>query len=383
MKRNKKSVFFIFIIAGILVSCDWPFNPKPTETLFTLEGTAAATRIVLQSTVHLTWDEITVENFRDIRIERRSEKDSVWILAARLRNPFVTAYTDTITDDEDLTYRVGFEDSLYNIRWAYAEVPVPRTTSVTVPGDADSLQFAYNLPVLDAGDTLLVGPGKYFGGFRFGKGVRVIAQGSWDEVILDGKFLFRVVQISAGELIGFKIQFGATAFSAPGGGVYLSGDARVRNCFLINNQASGPGDGVLMTDNGSLFNCLLLRNSGQGIVASNAHGKVINCTVVSNSIIIGATCDSLTVRNNIITSALSPFAGHSEYLEPITLDYNLLPDSTLGSNNISGDPEFVGFDDYHLQDTSPGIYAGHPGTEYLNRDGTRNTMGVFGGPYGE
>ncbi|NOZ75257.1 MAG: right-handed parallel beta-helix repeat-containing protein [FCB group bacterium] len=371
------------MITLIMIACDWPFNPKPTDEIFTVTGEADSSRIILQSTVRLYWDEITVENFRDIRIERRTEMDSVWTLAARIRNPFITTYIDTITDDEDLTYRVGFEDSLYNIRWAYAEVAVPKTTRISIPGDTDSLRLAYNLPVLDEGDTLLVGPGKYFGGFQFGKGVHVMAQGTWDDVILDGKFLYRVVQISAGELVGFKIQFGATAFSTPGGGIYLSGNARVRNCFITDNQASGPGGGVLLTGNGSLYNCLILRNSGQGVVTTNAHGNIINCTVVNNSIVIGAYCDSLTVRNNIITSSVSPFYDHSEYLEKITLDYNLLLDSTLGTNNISGDPEFIGTGDYHLQDTSPGIHAGHPGVEYLNRDGTRNTMGAFGGPFGE
>jgi len=271
--KNRPFHFTLFLAGLIISSCDWPFNPQPTDSVFSLEASTNITRIISKAPVWLSWDAISVENFRDFRIERRSVNDSSWISVAILTNPLVYTYIDSIADDEDLIYRVGIEDSLWNVRWAYTELTVPPTRFLQIPEDVDSLQKAYNSPLLDDGDTLFVGAGKYYGGFQFGgKDVHIIGTAGWDQTILDGQYTQRVVQISSGELVGFKILFGKTYFSTPGGGIYLSGNALVRNCFITGNLADGPGDGILITDNARLYNCLIVRNAGEGVVATNAHG---------------------------------------------------------------------------------------------------------------
>jgi hypothetical protein len=54
----------------------------------------------------------------------------------------------------------------------------------------------------------------------------------------------------------------------------------------------------------------------------------------------------------------------------------------FGSHNLSADPRLVApaAGDYRLQSTSPCINAGDPAVAYNDPDGTRNDMGVFGGP---
>ncbi len=56
----------------------------------------------------------------------------------------------------------------------------------------------------------------------------------------------------------------------------------------------------------------------------------------------------------------------------------------LGTHNLSADPRLVAAaqEDYRLQSTSPSINAGDPAVIYNDTDGTRNDMGVFGGPLG-
>ena len=56
---------------------------------------------------------------------------------------------------------------------------------------------------------------------------------------------------------------------------------------------------------------------------------------------------------------------------------------TPGPSNISEDPLFVDLTsgNYLLQPGSPCIDTGRPGPEYFDLNGSRNDMGIFGGPY--
>ena len=62
----------------------------------------------------------------------------------------------------------------------------------------------------------------------------------------------------------------------------------------------------------------------------------------------------------------------------------ILHDDTVGIQSaIDEDPEFVdpNKDDYHLQEGSPSIDTGLPGAAHVDPDGSRNDMGMFGGPW--
>lgn len=60
-------------------------------------------------------------------------------------------------------------------------------------------------------------------------------------------------------------------------------------------------------------------------------------------------------------------------------------ESPSGTGCVVADPRFVDEEsgDYHLDDFSPAVDAGNPASAYNDADGTRNDMGVYGGPYGE
>ena len=62
---------------------------------------------------------------------------------------------------------------------------------------------------------------------------------------------------------------------------------------------------------------------------------------------------------------------------------NIADGDYLGINgNISSDPLFVdpNHDDYRLQTESPCLHSGDPQKIYNNPDGSRNTIGAYGGP---
>lgn len=62
-------------------------------------------------------------------------------------------------------------------------------------------------------------------------------------------------------------------------------------------------------------------------------------------------------------------------------DFRYLDDDDI--ENLTSDPRFVDPDngDFSLDGFSPGVDAGNPASAYNDLDGTRNDMGIFGGPY--
>ncbi len=381
----RKNSTIIYLILLCLIGCDWPFNPKPSSTLFTLKATINASKIILSTPVYLDWDELSTERFMDIRIERKSVSDTVWNNVAVIQNPITVSFVDSIDDDENLIYRVGYEDSSMNVRWAYCDLSIPETHVLSVPDEVDSLQDAFDSPTMDDGDSILVQPGKYIGGFTFlGKSIHIIGQPIPGSATLTGYFKNRVVKMDAGILVDFTLMDGITPDSTDGGGAYLSGDATLRNCIITENKATRVGAGILLTEDSKIENCIIFNNYGQNLFMVSASGEIINCTIDGNSVFVGPYCDSLLIRNNIFTCSISAFAQHQYYIEAIdSLDYNLLQTSEIGTHTITGNPEYMGSSNFHLSPSSLCIHAGHPNSKYNNKDGTRNTLGAYGGPYGE
>ena len=56
-------------------------------------------------------------------------------------------------------------------------------------------------------------------------------------------------------------------------------------------------------------------------------------------------------------------------------------DCSSGLGDISEDPLFISENDYHLKSNSLCIDAGDPSLEFNDSDGSKNDMGVYGGPY--
>ena len=155
----------LYVLVFLVYACEWPFDTDATDSgsLFELTIEHSITRLVDSSGVKLTWSEIIVENFSKVTVERRSFADTGWTLRAILSNPLITTYTDMVNDDADFRYRVTLSDIQGNEKWAEGETTIPKTTSLNIPDDYDSIQAAFQSPVIDDGDSILVSPGTYQG----------------------------------------------------------------------------------------------------------------------------------------------------------------------------------------------------------------------------
>lgn len=153
-----------------------------------------------------------------------------------------------------------------------------------------------------------------------------------------------------------------------------SGKAEIRNNLVLSNTS-----GIA---------------SGAGITVWNSNALVVNNTVAGNfggqPANAGIRFDSLSrgdVRNNIVY-------GNDEYgidaPSTVKVAYNDVymhskssysGGATSGIGGIAVDPLFVNAatGDYRLKSGSIAINAGDPSVTYLDKDGTRNDMGAFGG----
>ncbi len=390
-----RHITLLSMVLFFTTSCEWPFNTTPSEDdIFKLTVNHNITRIMPSAEIDLTWNEITVENFKSFKIERLRTNDTTWTPIINLTDPFQLSYTDTIGDDEDLIYRIGIIDLEDNILWATASTSIPRTTSIFIPDDFETIQPAFNSELTDDGDTIIVNAGIYQETLGIaGKDVLIISSAGFKWTTLmptyteDPTKQQRVLNISSGILQGFTIENGKPSFGAPGGGIFISQNGTVQNCYITANESQGNGGGVFITNDGNLYNNIISRNRasfGSGICISSAHGEIINNAIVGNDIFVNGDCTGLLLRNNIIYNSYPDISFTDQSSQAgVTVDYSLLDtDIGIGSdiNIIAADPEFLDYVDFKLSPTSPCIDAGHPDAQYLDRDGSRNDIGSYGGP---
>lgn len=307
-----------------------------------------------------------------------------------------------IYDDEDLDYRVGIEDGNANIRWAEAEIEIPKTRQLFVPEERSTIIAAVTDPLIDEGDTVWVGPGEYRESLDLVEyGIMLIStEGAELTTILgDSVYPQRVIRMNAGILDGFKITQGRTSKS--GGGIQLGGTGIVRRCIITENSAGISGGGVFMNGKSELWNCVVFDNSGDNVRIDSSSARIINCifTLVNRegyNLTMKLANSDLIMYNNIIYQKprMGQNVSYSEYSDSnnVIFDYSFVNPPSRRFDNLSGiesgDPGFIGYVgrsetyNFHLVPDSPCLNAGHPGAEYLNNDGTRNTIGSTGGPWG-
>lgn len=195
-----------------------------------------------------------------------------------------------------------------------------------------------------------------------------------------------------------------------GAGITVSkADVSICRNLIYHNVSDWYGGLNAQYSHGEIKNNVIIKNE-----ADYKDGAAITCVdspiLIANNVIYDNKCTGSplyqssgiyisgeeipVIKNNIIAKN-----GHggiyytgSSTLSPI---FNALFDNvvdytgcTPGEGFVSEDPEFVApdtdtnpdNDDYHLQAGSPCINAGDPNPVFNDKDGTRNDMGVYGGP---
>ena len=388
-------ILSLYVLIFLVYACEWPFDTDETspDALLDLAIEHSITRLVDSSDVKLTWSEIIVENFSKVTVERRISLDTDWTLRAILTNPLVITYTDVVNDDADFQYRVTFSDVQGNEKWTEGETTIPRTTSLYIPDDYESIQAAFESPVIDDGDSILVSSGKYPGSLSIlGKDILVRAIDDHEVTTIIASDSDRCLNINDGILEGFWLEGGTGGEGAytPGGGVYAAGSAVLRNNFIVDNQAPGEGGGLYLTGNASLYNNIVFHNVGDnvgGIFISNATGEVMNSIAGDSLGGVSIANSSVIFLNNIISEHTGFDLLVMDDAPASVVAYCRFKDAdpTDSNGNIPDDPLFleVANEDFHLRPDSPCTNTGHPGDEYQDNNGSQNDMGAYGGPYGE
>ena len=397
-----RKIFYVILSCTIIfsfTSCKKPFNTNTTDDdIFELSINHSIIRVMPSALVNLSWNEVTVEDFKNYIIERKTFTDTAWTDVTMLEDAFKISYVDTIVDDDDLIYRVGIADINDNILWDTATTLIPKTTAVIVPDELNTIQTAFTHGTIDDGDSIIVRPGMYYETLYIaGKDVLIKSTEGYNATFLlptplpDSLDQLRVVNITSGILDGFSVQKG-TPHHGSGGGVAIGNNATVQNCYIEGNDAKsykngGYGGGVFIENYGNLYNNIITNNScfrpnSQGIYALSAHGEIINNTIVGNDIAISGDCSGLLMRNNIIHNSEPDITFDNIASQTgVTIDYSLFDfDIGFGTDNKIDDPQFIDNVDFKLSPTSLCVDTGHPDAQYYDSDGTRNDRGAYGGP---
>ncbi|MEK6677405.1 MAG: right-handed parallel beta-helix repeat-containing protein [Planctomycetota bacterium] len=135
--------------------------------------------------------------------------------------------------------------------------------------------------------------------------------------------------------------------------------ARFQSCVISENQSSGTAGISCDQSSPRIHNTLFVGNrstqSTSGVLDcfSGANPVVTNCTVVNNEDSTGIGCfgGAPIMRSCVIT-------GDGDDLLNCTARYSFIGDGDSGEGNVTGDPVFVGPDDFRLQSLSPCINVG-------------------------
>jgi parallel beta-helix repeat protein len=307
---------------------------------------------------------------------------------------------------------------------------------LAVPGAFPTIQSA--IDIAPEGATVTVAAGDYFENIDF-LGKNIVVQGAGSGTVLHAAAPGPVVRFVEGEgpraiLDSLTITGG---IATNGGGILIenSSPTILRN-VIAGNSASGVGSGIYIggASRPLVANNLLMFNTGVGggdphtVQVAAASPRIVNNTIVRNdsNAILTAGAGSPEIRNNILarngSRSGSGFKGRGicDFAAGTITQYNLFfrnlraalltagtdfrsirrAEETLGlerlSNNLDGVTRFTGGrvprtleaatpDRFIPSDNSArpsrAVHAGDPSAEYVNVDGTRNTIGFTGGPY--
>ena len=138
----------------VFISCDTPFSTKPSndEDLFIVSHDYDQTPIFHKTPAQVSWSNITIEDFKEFRIEKAKivGEDYFWTDLARVPDSLATSFIDTLDDDGVFQYRVRVIDQRDQYRYELSEqFSVPNVSSLYIPDHYVDLETSYNTKFID------------------------------------------------------------------------------------------------------------------------------------------------------------------------------------------------------------------------------------------
>ncbi len=150
-----------------------------------------------------------------------------------------------------------------------------------------------------SGDMVLVTDGTYAVSSEIciARGITLQSVNGSSNTILDGCHTTRCFRLAHANAVvdGFTIRNGC-AEESYGGGVYMSGEATLRNCIITGNSASDSGGGTYCNGDAMIQNCSISGNTAGDESSINAYGGGVylksggtlrDCSISGNSVIGG------------------------------------------------------------------------------------------------
>jgi len=168
IQQNIRRLSIVTIGCFLIVCCENPFDITPTNKNDHLQLETEYDpnqRIVDTLSVKLNWNEITLEDFKEIKIARFNEhRDSLtyfvgaavngWTTIASITNKFTTSWVDTVRDDAVFQYRLRYYNNHNNYHQTNASIIIRPTSHIFVPLEFDSVSGALESYIIDEGDTI-------------------------------------------------------------------------------------------------------------------------------------------------------------------------------------------------------------------------------------
>ncbi len=287
-----------------------------------------------------------------------------------------------------------------------------------------SIQAAINAAV--PGETVFVGPGTFHEDLYLRSGISVVGSG-FDSTFLQGTGDVRVVNsisVTNSRFAGFQITGCGNSFVSAG--VWINGGNLMLDDNWILGNTNGvwinPGSSPIVRNNlidrngnprgGSAYAGIVYQNStplitgnvilngpDEGIRGETWSGPVTGAQIINNTIVGNPAYSTFgiegwygampTIKNNIIatnaigingTTPAGPLSSFNDLWANRVANYS--GTAVPGPGDLALDPLFDPASPslFALAIGSPCIHAGDPGPIYNNPDGTRNTMGAYGGP---
>jgi hypothetical protein len=141
-------------------------------------------------------------------------------------------------------------------------------------------------------------------------------------------------------------------------------------CKIVGNSSNAQ----FMIVSGGFFNCIIEEN--------NTSYYLLYTRLIENSVICSNNVSGIFFQGTSpIINSIIWNNSNSVYYIGTSIRYSNIQEEVEGIGNIMIDPQFSD-SDYHLSVESPCIDSGNPSPEYNDLDGSRNDMGVYGGPNG-
>jgi len=303
-------------------------------------------------------------------------------------------------------------------------------------GHFSNIQDALDYTQHDANiSTVFVCPGTYEERVSINTQVNLIGVSGAQETIIDRSSLdsegSALYVKESSHVEGFTLT-GAYALNTCfyGGGIYAGGlgeegqryTITIQNNIITGNDACAVGGIYASGFSNSSDSLIEIRNNliSDNISHKNAAGITVSCdrtgeVVVKNNDIVGnvalgdtgtggfehtgsastASCSSSVVNNNFYgnTSSVAEAMIDNIATGNLNTSYNNFfanngasSDDTNfynGTESLFVDPQYKDENLLTLSEDSPCHNSGNPNEEFINTDGTRNTIGAYGGPNGD